>query len=251
MLKLARLFSIASVIVFSALLVNGQEQAVAIAKSSTPSSVQTPGQQNQQTAPAVNEWADDFNGAQLDETKWERFTFEGGGGGKVEVKDGELRLRSANNTRAGIRSKPAFESDRFIVEAKVAKVGPQLPDAGDRAGNLGYAALTILFDSSGRNRIEWILTSEGTFEAWSIVDGRGERLDNGKLGTKLKNPVLAIVRRGDEFLFVLNGPDSPPQDAQVGLTKVIKNMPRSFHVMLYGFGSSENNWDSARVVTAK
>jgi hypothetical protein len=96
-----------------------------------------------------------------------------------------------------------------------------------------------------------MLTSEGTFEAWSVVDGRGERLDDRKLGTKMKNPVLAIVRRGDEFLFVLNGPDSPPQEAQVGLRKTIKNMPRTFHVMLYGFGTSENNWDALRVVTLK
>jgi hypothetical protein len=35
------------------------------------------------------------------------------------------------------------------------------------------------------------------------------------------------------------------------LRKTIKNLPRSFHVFLYGFGSSENNWDSARVVTVK
>ena len=59
------------------------------------------------------------------------------------------------------------------------------------------------------------------------------------------------ARRGDEFLFILNGPDSPPQEAQIGLKKTIKNLPRNFRVMLYGFGSSENNWDSVRVVVAK
>ena len=207
--------------------------------------------QPQQSAPQFNEWRDDFSGGALDEAKWERYTFEGGGGGKAEVKDGQLHLRSMSRTRAGVRIKQEFAGDRFIVEAQVAKVGRQLPETGDRSGDLGFAALTILFDGSGRNRIEWILTSEGTFEAWSVVDGRGERLDNRKLGTKLKNPVIAIARRGDEFLFILNGPDSPPQDAQVGLTKTVKNMPRSFHVMLYGFGSSENNWDSVRVVTPK
>jgi hypothetical protein len=215
-----------------------------------PQAVQA-SQQKSQQQPAFDDWGDEFGGASLDESKWERFTFEGGGGGKLELKDGQLRLRSANKTRAGVRSKQSFSADRFSVEARVAKVGPQLPDAGDRAGDLGFASLTVLFDSSGRNRIEWILTSEGTFEAWSMVDGRGERLDNRKLGTKLKNPVLGIVRRGDEFLFVLNGPESPAQDAQVGLTKTIKNLPRSFRVMLYGFGSSENNWDSVRVVTMK
>lgn len=205
----------------------------------------------QKAAPQFDDWSDDFSAKTLDETKWERFSFEGGGGGKVELKDGQLRQRSMSGTRAGVRSKREFTSDRFSFEAQVVKVSAQLPDAGDKAADLGFASLTVLFDGSGRNRIEWILTSEGTFEAWSIVDGRGERLDNRKLGTKIKNPVLAIIRRGDEFLFVLNAPDSPPEAAQIGLTKTIKNLPRSFHVMLYGFGSSENNWDSVRVVTAK
>jgi hypothetical protein len=215
-----------------------------------PSASPTPS--NNRQAAAFNQWGDDFNGKALDESKWERFTFEGGGGGgRLEVKDGQLRLRSMNKTRAGIRSKQEFTGDRFSVEADVAKVGDQILEPSDKSSPLGFAALTILFDSSGRNRIEWIFTSEGTFEAWSVVDGQGERLDNRKLGTKLKNPVLAIIRRGDEFLFVLNGPDSPPQDAQVGLTKVIKNLPRTFRVMLYGFGSSQNDWDSVRVVTPK
>jgi hypothetical protein len=52
-------------------------------------------------------------------------------------------------------------------------------------------------------------------------------------------------------LFILNSPDGKPEDAQIGLTKTVRNMPKSFHVMLYGFGSSENNWDSVRVVVAK
>jgi hypothetical protein len=96
-----------------------------------------------------------------------------------------------------------------------------------------------------------MLTSEGTFEAWVVRDGRGERLDNRNLGTKMKNPVLSVVRRGDEFLFVLNSPEGKPEDAQIGLKTTVKNMPKSFRLMLYGFGSSENNWDNVRVVTAK
>jgi hypothetical protein len=86
-------------------------------------------------------------------------------------------------------------------------------------------------------------TSEKTLEAWAVVDGAGERLDDRQLGTKVKNPTLGIVRRGDEFLFMLNG--------QQGLSKTIKNMPRSFRVMLYGWSSAENHWDSVRVVTVK
>jgi hypothetical protein len=210
-----------------------------------------PPQQAAQQQPAFDEWSDDFGGDKLDESKWERFVFEGSGGGKVEVKDGVLHLRSMSGSRAGVRTKQSFSGDRFSVEARLSKVGPAMPEPNSKKLALGYATLTIMFDGSGRNRIEWILTSEGTFEAWSVVDGRGERLDDRKLGTKLKNPVLAVIRRGDEFLFVLNGPDSPPQDAQVGLSKTIRNMPRTFHVMLYGFGSSENNWDAVRVVTVK
>ncbi len=201
--------------------------------------------------PAYEQWEDGFNGVALDESKWERFTFEGAGGGKVEVKDGEVRIRSTNGTRAGIRTRQAFSADQFSVEARVARVGPQVLAPGDREAPLGFAALTILFDGAGRNRVEWILTSEGTLEAWSVVDGRGERLDNRKLGTKMKNPVLGLVRRGDEFLFILNAPDAPAEAAQVGLRKTIKNLPRTFHVMLYGYGSSENDWDAVRVVTLK
>lgn len=199
----------------------------------------------------AEEWGDDFSGEKLDANKWEKFTFEGGGGGKLEVKNGEVRIRSASKTRAGIRSAKSFTGDRFYAEAHLAKVGAGLPEPGSNGATLGFAALTILFDGSGRNRIEWILTSEGTFEAWAVTDGRSERLDNRKLGTKMKNPVLAIARRGDEFLFVINSPDGKQEDAQVGLKTTIKNMPKSFHLMLYGFGSSENDWSAARVVLAK
>lgn len=201
--------------------------------------------------PQVEEWTDDFLGDKLDEAKWEKFTFEGGSGGKIEVKNGEVRIRSAGKTRAGIRTAKVFSADRFIAEAHVAKVGPAYPEPGSNSSTIGFASLTLLFDGTGRNRIEWIFTSENTLEAWAITDGRGERLDNRNLGTKMKNPVLSVVRRGDEFLFILNSPDGKPEDAQIGLTKTVRNMPKSFHVMLYGFGSSENNWDSVRVVVAK
>jgi hypothetical protein len=99
----------------------------------------------------------------------------------------------------------------------------------------------VLFDESGRNRVEWILTSEGVFEAWAIVDGVSSRIDNHKLGTKTPNPTIGIVRRGDDFLFMLNG--------QMGMQKTVKNLPHDFWVMLYGFGSSENDWSSVRVAT--
>ena len=201
------------------------------------------GAQAQQSAPpSVDEWTDNFDGTALDATKWEVFNLEGGAG-KVDVKGGQLQMRGHSGSRAGVRSKPTFKADRFIVEATIAKVGTAMPDPGSSALPIGNAILTILFDGTGRNRIEWLLTSEGTFEAWSIVDGRGERLDNKGLGTKLKNPTIGIVRRGDEFLFMLNG--------EAGLRKTLKNVPKSFHVMLYGYSSSENNWDSVRVVTAK
>ena len=205
----------------------------------------------QPVTPQVDEWNDDFSGVKLDEAKWERFSFEGGIGGKLEVVDGEVRIRSTARTRSGIRSLKTFSGDRFIAEAQVAKVGPAYPEPGSNASTLGFAGLTILFDGSGRNRVEWILTSDGTFEAWSVIDGQGERLDNRNLGTKMKNPVLSIVRRGDEFLFRLNSAEGKPEEGQTGLTKTIRNLPKSFHLMLYGYGSSENNWNWARVVVVK
>jgi hypothetical protein len=152
-------------------------------------------------------------------------------------------MRGMNASRSGIRSKQSFTSDRFIFEGTIIKVETPLPSPDQKGTPLGTAVLAIMFDGSGRNRIEWMLTSEKTLEAWAVVDGAGERLDNRKLGTKLKNPTLGIVRRGDEFLFMLNG--------QEGLSKTIKNMRRSFRVMLYGWSSAENHWDSMRLVMAK
>lgn len=225
-------------------------KATDVRAQQTPTSTPEKTAQTAQT-PAVEEWKDDFSSDKLDEKKWEKFTFEGGSGGKLEVKNGELRIRSGNATRAGVRSAPTFNGDRFIVEAQVAKVGAAMPEPGNDSVPPGFANLTILFDGSGRNRVEWGLTSEGKFEAWVVRDGQGERLDDRKLGTKMKNPYLSIVRRGEEFLFVINSAEGKPEDAQVGLTKTIKNMPKSFRVMLYGYGSSENNWNSARVVVAK
>lgn len=199
----------------------------------------------------LDEWSDDFTGDKLNETKWEKFTFEGGAGGKLVVKDGEVRIRSASRTRAGIRSKQTFSGDRWLAEARLAKVGAQLPEPGSNGQPTGFAALTILFDSAGRNRIEWILNSDGGFEVWGGTDGRIERLDSHKLGTKMKNPVMSVGRRGDEFLFIINDPKGKPEDAQVGMKTTIRNLPKSFRLMLYGFGSSENNWDAVRVVVPK
>ena len=193
--------------------------------------------------PATLEWNAKFDGDSLNATDWERFTFEGGSGGTFKVEGGELHMRGVAGSRSGVRSRKKFHGDRCIVEASLTKVGPALPDPEQGGLVLGQAILTILFDDSGRNRIEWILTSERTLEAWAVVNGQGERLDNRRLATKIANPTLGIVRRGDDFLFMLNG--------QMGLQKTVKNLPKEFWVMLYGYGSSENNWSSVRVVTLK
>lgn len=192
---------------------------------------------------AVNEWADDFDGDQLDEAKWEVYTFEGGGSTKVEVKDKLLKMRGAGASRSGVRSKQTFNGDRFYVEAALAKVGGQLPQPGAEAHMPGFAILTVLFDGTSTNRIEWILRSDGMFEAWTMLDGKSERIDNRKLGTKEKSPHLGIARRGDQIFFMLN--------REVGLQQTIRNLPLNFKVMLYGFGSTENHWDSIYVQTAK
>ena len=204
-----------------------------------------------QNKPQYEEWSDDFTGDKLDGKKWEKYTFEGGSGGKLEVKDGSVQIRSAGKTRAGIRTKDSFSGDRFAVEGRISKVGAAFPESGGSISTLGFGTLTVLFDGSGRNRIEWMLTNEGTLEAWSVVDGRGERLDNKKLATKMKNPVLLVVRKGDEFSFYLNDAKGAPQDAEMALKATVKNLPKSFHVMLYGYGSSENNWDGVRVTVPK
>ena len=121
--------------------------------------------------------------------------------------------------------------------------GPGMPDPGASGVPIGNAILTLMFDTSGRNRMEWLITSEGTLEAWYVHDGLGERLDNHKLATKEKQPMLGIVRRGDEFLFMLNG--------EQGAKATLVGVPRTFHVMLYGYGSAENDWDSVLIRAVK
>jgi hypothetical protein len=81
------------------------------------------------------------------------------------------------------------------------------------------------------------------FEAWVAVDGRMERVDNRKLATKEKSPRLGIARRGDKVFFMLNG--------EVGLEQTVRAMGSNFKVMLYGFGTTENHWDSLRVQTLR
>jgi hypothetical protein len=189
-----------------------------------------------QQTPPVDQWDDNFEGSSLS-AKWEKFSFEGPSAARVEVKDGTLSLRGVENGRAGIRSSQTLHSDRFIFEAVLAG----LPKGFNQP--TGFAALAVLFDSSGRNRIEWILRGDGMFEAWYVKDGRSERLDNSHMATKETKPALAIVRRGDNIMFVLNG--------EIGIQKSFPAMPRDFTVMLYGWGNSESYWDSVRLVTAK
>ncbi|HEY7783487.1 MAG TPA: hypothetical protein VIB00_02100, partial [Pyrinomonadaceae bacterium] len=115
--------------------------------------VTSSGQQPAQTAqPAIQEWVDDFDGNQLDTEKWEPYTFEGGGGGKIEVKDKQLKLRGAGGSRSGVRSKQSFHGERFYVEATLVKVGPRTPQQGEEAFPPGFAIVTVLFDGNPTNR---------------------------------------------------------------------------------------------------
>ena len=196
-----------------------------------------------QTQPAVEEWGDDFEGDQLDDQKWEAYTFEGGGGGKIEVKDKQLKMRGSGGSRSGVRSKKSFHAERFYVEGALAKVGARIPQPGEEAFPPGFAIVAVLFDGNPANRVEWLLRSDGIFEAWQSVDGRMTRVDNGKLATKEKTPKLGIARRGEKLFFMLN--------REVGLESTIRGVSPNFKVMLYGFGTSENNWDSVGVQTLK
>ena len=190
-----------------------------------------------QTAPALTEFKEEFDGTALDSKKWEQYSL--GGVGKIKVNDGKLITGGASGSRSGIRSVQSFTSDKFAVSAKIAKVAAGLSDeSGTPTGN---AVLSIMFDNSGVNRLEWILTTEGRFEAWLMRDGQSERLDGKNLGTKEKSPIIGIGRRGDDYFFMLNG--------EVGMKKTIKNLPSTFRVMLYGFGTSKDEWESVSILT--
>jgi len=117
--------------------------------------------------PQADEWADNFDGDAIDEARWERHSFEGTSGGKVEVKGGRLLMRGHSGSRAGLRSRREFAGDRFIFEGTLTRVTPQVIEPGKKGSDLGFGVLCVLFDGSGRNRVEWVLTSEHTFEAWA------------------------------------------------------------------------------------
>jgi hypothetical protein len=97
--------------------------------------------------------------------------------------------------------------------------------------------------SAAAYRIEWLLRSDGVLEAWQSFDGRLTRLDKGNLATKEKTPQLGIARRGEKIYFMLN--------LEVGLESTIRGFSTDFKVMVYGFGSSENNWESVAVQTLR
>jgi hypothetical protein len=196
----------------------------------------------QGTQPAVEEWKDDFDGDRLDEAKWERYTFAGGGG-KAEVKDKQLRMRGGEDSRSGVRSRQTFTGERFFVQAAVTKVGERAPQPDEQGMQAGTAVLTVLFGGSPSNRIEWLLRSDGIFEGWVSVDGRMERIDNRKLATKAKSLWLGIGRRGDQVFLMVND--------KVALEQTVRGLSSNFKVMLYGFGTTENNWDSITVQTMK
>ena len=111
--------------------------ACALAQGGSPASPPPTQQQ-----PQVAEWVDNFDGKQLDEDKWERFSFEGTSGGKLKVEEGELRMRGTTGSRSGVRSKQSFTGDRFIFEATITKVDMLLP-APDQKDTLGTAVLAV------------------------------------------------------------------------------------------------------------
>jgi hypothetical protein len=213
------------------------------ARQTSPSPNQSqPPAQAQAAQPAIDGWRDDFDGDKLDETKWEPYSFEGGGG-KVEVKDKMLKMHGSADSRAGVRSRQTFRAERFYVEATLTKVGPRASQPGEESFQPGFAILAVLFDGQPANRLEWILRSDGKFEAWQSVDGRMTKVDNGKLATKEKSPRLGIARKDEKIYFMLNG--------QPGLESSVRGVSQNFKVMLYGFGSTENSWDSVSVQTLK
>ncbi len=197
----------------------------------------SPAQTKQAQTVALAEFKEEFDGTALNPKKWEQYSLEGGG--TIKVAKGKLMTSGASGSRFGIRSVQTFKADKFVVSAKVASVAASLSEAsGTPTGN---AVLVVLFDNNGVNRLEWILNTDGRFEAWLMRDGRSERLDGRNLGTKEKSPTLGIARRGDDYFFMLNG--------EVGMQKKIKNLPETFRVMLYGFGTSKDEWEMVSIIT--
>lgn len=241
-IMLKSLYTIKFLFILSAAVVAAVVATSARQTSPSQNQSQQPTAQAQGAQPAIEEWRDDFDGDKLDETKWEPYSFAGGGG-KVEVKDKLLKMHGSADSRAGVRSKKMFRAERFYVEATIVKVGPRASQPGEESFQPGFAILTVLFDGNPDNRLEWIFRSDGRFEAWQSVDGRMTKVDNGKLATKEKNFRLGIARKDEKIYFMVNG--------QPALESSVRGVSQNFKVMLYGFGSTENSWDSVSVQTLK
>ena len=230
-MKFIKLFGSISALIFGCALWCAAQQTQ---PSPTPAAQTT---QTQPAQPAVVEQKEEFDGETLDTKKWEQYSLAGVG--KIKLEKGKLMTSGANDSRAGIRSTQSFTGDRFLVSAKIGKVSSGL--SSDSVTPMGNAVLSVMFDNTGVNRLEWLMTNEGRFEAWLMRDGTSERLDGKNLGTKEKSPTIGIGRRGDDFFFMLNG--------EVGMKKTIKNLPSTFRVMLYGFGTSKDEWESVSIIT--
>lgn len=227
-----RALAAVAVIIAASLSTAGQQQ---------PAPTQgAPGAATQGAQPAIEEWKDDFDSERLDETKWERYTFEGGGG-KAEIKEKQLRTRGSEDSRSGVRSRKTFSGERFFVQAQLTKVSQRAPQPNEQGMQAGTAILTVMFGGSSSNRIEWLLRSDGIFEAWLNVDGRMERIDNRQLATKAKSMWLGIGRRGDQIFLMVND--------KVALERKVRGLGSNFKVMLYGFGTTETSWDAITVQT--
>jgi hypothetical protein len=171
----------------------GQIRAQEAKPSASPPSTQNKSQ--------YEEWSDDFTGESLTESKWEKFTFEGGSGGKLEVKTGLCKFAAQANTRRNSHKKflfrRPFRRRSPIVESRSGVSRTRQPHLDARFRNSDHFVRRFGAQS---NRMD--ADQRRTLEAWSVTDGRGERLDNKKLGTKMKIRCCSSFAKATNSVFI-------------------------------------------------
>src|SRR5438552_253013 len=103
---------------------------------------QSPAPQNQSSTPALQQWEDAFDGHVLDASKWDNFAIRGSAA-QAQVEGGQLKLRIANNSRSGIRSKQYFDGERFLAEATIARANAPAPLYGSGASEIAWDATHV------------------------------------------------------------------------------------------------------------
>jgi hypothetical protein len=180
---------------------------------------------------------DDFNGTDLDQSKWQTATEEGTGEGTTSEAGGELVLTGPGaGNRWGIRSKASFPAAATVTETVVKSIDS--------------------FGPGGINAIQQLYTGDGGFN--HFIEYGIETLSAGNMpmlhvwgpesgdvhgASPADFPItLTTVRRGNDMDFYVNH--------QWYTSITTQRLTGDHKVVLYGYGASVPHFDSIAIATA-